>query len=161
MKYLTEKIQKPTSWNLLYADDFALISDSIYEIQERVICDPKMPIRTKGKVYKTVVTPILLCGSETWASKKVHKQKLHTTEMRMLRWAGGVALKDKVRNEHVSFKIVPITEKITESRRRWYGHVMCRPDDHIVKKCLSIATKRRGRGRPQITWMTNVRKDMQ
>ncbi|CAH2103819.1 unnamed protein product [Euphydryas editha] len=34
MKYLTEKIQKPTSWNLLYADDFALISDSIYEIQE-------------------------------------------------------------------------------------------------------------------------------
>ncbi|CAH2098469.1 unnamed protein product [Euphydryas editha] len=34
MNYLTEKIQKPTPWNLLYADDVALISDSIYEIQE-------------------------------------------------------------------------------------------------------------------------------
>ncbi|XP_061705481.1 uncharacterized protein LOC133516511 [Cydia pomonella] len=142
MNYLTEKIQKPTPWNLLYADDVALISDSIHGIQENldqwkeslesnglrisitkteymvcnfspnesslssvdvtidgkalprvntfkylgsvlaedgsitadithrttcgwnkwrtlttVLCDSKMPIRTKGKVYKTAVRP--------------------------------------------------------------------------------------------------------
>ncbi|CAG4946044.1 unnamed protein product [Parnassius apollo] len=121
-----------------------------------------MPIRTKGKVYKTVVRPVLLYGSETWASTKIHERKLHATEMRMLRWEGGVTLKDKVRNEHVrgSFKVTPITDKITESRLRWYGHVMRRPDDHVMKKCLSMATKRRGRGRPQATWLTNVREDM-
>ncbi|XP_061718271.1 uncharacterized protein LOC133525877 [Cydia pomonella] len=84
------------------------------------------------------------------------------TEMRMLRWSGGVTLGDKVRNEHIrgSFKVAPITHKISEARLRWYGHVMRRPDDHVVKKCLSIATKKRGSGRPQTTWMTNVRKDM-
>ncbi|CAG4930367.1 unnamed protein product [Parnassius apollo] len=59
-----------------------------------------MPIRTKGKVYKTAVRPVLLYGSETWASTKIHERKLHVTEMRMLRWAGGVTLKDIVRNEH-------------------------------------------------------------
>lgn len=32
MNYLTEKIQKPTPWNLLYADDVALISDSAQNI---------------------------------------------------------------------------------------------------------------------------------
>ncbi|KAM3955740.1 uncharacterized protein ACR2FA_010325 [Aphomia sociella] len=108
-----------------------------------------MPIRTKGKVYKTAVRPVLLYGSETWATTKTHEQKLHTTEMRMLRWAGGVTI-----------KVAPITEKISESRLRWYGHVIRRPDSHVVKKCLSIATQKRGRGRPQTTWMTCVQRDM-
>ncbi|KAM3955317.1 uncharacterized protein ACR2FA_010780 [Aphomia sociella] len=121
-----------------------------------------MPIRTKGKVYKTAVRPVLLYGSETWATTKTHEQKLHTTEMRMLRWAGGVTLKDKVRNEYVrgSFKVAPITEKISESRLRWYGHVIRRSNSHVVKKCLSIDTQKRGRGRPQTTWMTCVQRDM-
>lgn len=121
-----------------------------------------MPIKTKGKVYKTAVRPTLLYGSEVWATKKIHENKLHTTEMRMLRWAGGVTLKDKVRNEYMrgSFKVAPITDKILESRLRWYGHVMRRPKDYVVKKCLSIATKKRGRGRPQATWMTTVQRDL-
>nr|XP_034838060.1 uncharacterized protein LOC117994277 [Maniola hyperantus] len=34
MNYLTAKIQKPTPWNLLYADDVVLISDSARELQE-------------------------------------------------------------------------------------------------------------------------------
>ncbi|KAI5635280.1 hypothetical protein NE865_11972 [Phthorimaea operculella] len=129
-----------------------------------VLCDAKMPIRTKGKVYKTAVRPAMLYGSEVWASKKIHEQKIHTTEMRMLRWSGGVTvtLKDRVRNEHIrgSFKVAPITDKIKESRLRRYGHVFRRPQEHVVKKCLSIATKKRGRGRPQTSWLTNVQKEM-
>ncbi|KAM3964580.1 LOW QUALITY PROTEIN: uncharacterized protein ACR2FA_001549 [Aphomia sociella] len=117
-----------------------------------------MPIRTKGKVYKTAVRPVLLYGSETWVTTKTHEQKLHTTEMRMLRWAVGVTLKDKVGNEYVrgSFKVAPITEKISESSR-WYGHVIRISNSHVVKKCLSIATQKRGR---QTTWMTCVQRDM-
>ncbi|XP_052747170.1 uncharacterized protein LOC128199885 [Bicyclus anynana] len=82
--------------------------------------------------------------------------------MRMLRWSGGVTLKDKVRNEHIrgSFKVAEIAEKAKESRLRWYGHVMRRPDDHVVKKCLSMDTKKRGKGRPPTTWLTKVRKDL-
>ena len=247
MNFLTEGIQKSVPWNLLYADDVALISGSAHEIQESlehwqrslesnglrisrakteymvcnfnpndlstvnkelkldgetlsrvskfkylgsvisedgtitaeithrtssgwnkwreltgVLCDPKMPVRVKGRVYKTVIRPVLLYGSETWALKKTHEQKLHTTEMRMLRWSGGVTLKDRVRNQYIrgTFKVAPITDKIKESRLRWFGHVMRRPDDHVVKTCLSMATQRRGRGRPQVTWMTNVQRDM-
>ncbi|XP_039297784.1 uncharacterized protein LOC120354523 [Nilaparvata lugens] len=121
-----------------------------------------MPIRTKGRVYKTCIRPVLLYGGGTWASLKTHEQKLHTKEMRMLRWSGGVTLKDKIRNEHVrgSFKVAPIAEKLKESRLRWYGHVMRGPDDHVVKKFLSMAKQTRKRGRPKTTWMTNVQKDM-
>ncbi|XP_039297111.1 uncharacterized protein LOC120354275 [Nilaparvata lugens] len=121
-----------------------------------------MPIRTKGGVYKTCIRPVLLYGGKTWASLKTHEQKLHIMEMRMLRWSGGVTLKDKIRNEHVrgSFKVVPIAGKLKESRLRWYGHVMRGSDNDVVKKCLSMATQTRERGRPKTTWMTNVQKDM-
>lgn len=107
-----------------------------------------MPIKTKGKVYKTDVRLVLLYGSETWAIRKIQQQKLHTTEMRMLRWSGGVIL-----------KVAPIADILNESRLRWYGHVVRRPDDHVVK-CISITVHERGRGRPKTTWMTNVRRDM-
>lgn len=80
----------------------------------------------------------------------------------MLRWAGGVTLKDKVRNEHIrgSFQVAPITEKITETRLRWFEHVQRRHDGHIVKKCLFMTTQKRGKGRPRTTRMTNVQKEM-
>ncbi len=43
---------------------------------------------------------------------------------------------------------------------RWYGHVMRRDDDHIVRKTLDIQENRRGRGRPHPTWRATVKKDM-
>ncbi|XP_048006662.1 uncharacterized protein LOC125242006 [Leguminivora glycinivorella] len=121
-----------------------------------------MPVRTKGTVYKTAIRPAILYGTETWAAKNVHTQKLHTAEMRMLRWSSGVTLKDKVRNEYIrgSLKVAPITDKLAETRLRWYGHVMRRPEDFVVKKCLSIATSKRGSGRPPATWLTTVQRDM-
>lgn len=127
-----------------------------------VLCDKRMPIKTKGKVYKTAVRPALLYGSECWAPLKQHQQKIHTTEMKMLRWAGGVTMEDKVRNEFIrgTFKVRPINEKIKENRLRWYGHVMRREEDHIVKTALRLEESRAGRGRPHPTWLSTIQKDM-
>lgn len=36
----------------------------------------KISARIKGKMYKTVVRPVLLYGAETWALKKVQERKL-------------------------------------------------------------------------------------
>ncbi|XP_044745247.1 uncharacterized protein LOC123307102 [Coccinella septempunctata] len=80
--------------------------------------------------------------------------------MRMLRWAGGLHLEIGFKICPGSFKVAPLTEKLKESRLIWFGHVMRRPEDHVVKKCLSMATKKRGRGKSLNTWMTNVRRDM-
>jgi exonuclease III len=123
-----------------------------------VLCDPRMPIRTKGKVYKTAVRPALMYGAECWTVKETHVQKIHTTEMKMLRWSGGATRHDKIRNEYIrgSFKVAPIPEKLSESRLRWYGHVMRRPDDYVVKKALNIPERKRGRGRPPSTWWTSM-----
>ena len=35
-----------------------------------ILCDRRISLRVKGKVYKTVVRPAMMYGAETWAVKK-------------------------------------------------------------------------------------------
>ncbi|XP_063893987.1 uncharacterized protein LOC135117775 [Helicoverpa armigera] len=49
------------------------------------ICDPPMPLKLKGKIYKSVIRPVVLYGSECWALKKKDEKRVHVAEMRMLR----------------------------------------------------------------------------
>ena len=62
-----------------------------------VMCDRKMPVELKDKVFKTIIRPAIMAyGSECWAVKKNDESKLNSAEsklnsaeMRMLRWARG------------------------------------------------------------------------
>ena len=65
-------------------------------------------------------------GSECWAVKKNDTQKLHTTEMRMLRWARGKTKKDRIKNEDIwrEANVEPMTMFLRKKRLRWYGHVL-------------------------------------
>lgn len=85
-----------------------------------VMCDRKIPLSLKGHLYKTAIRPVIMYGSECWATNKQHMNKLHSTEMRMLRWSAGTTLLDKIRNEYIrgSFKVAPIMDKIKERRLR-------------------------------------------
>ena len=40
-----------------------------------VLCDRQISFRLKDKIYKTVVSPAMLYGAETWALKKVQRVK--------------------------------------------------------------------------------------
>jgi len=49
-----------------------------------VLCDKRMPVRLKGKVYHMVVRPAVLYGAKCWPIKKTQVQKLMVVEMRMI-----------------------------------------------------------------------------
>ena len=61
-----------------------------------VLCDRKMNVQIKRKVYSTVVRPALMHGAETWALNKAQDNKLEVAEMRMLRWMCGVTKLDNI-----------------------------------------------------------------
>jgi hypothetical protein len=61
----------------------------------QVICDKKIPLFLKTKLYKTMIRPVMLYGAETWALHKREEKKLERTEMRMLRWIKGASLREK------------------------------------------------------------------
>ena len=60
-----------------------------------VLCDKRMRMKLKWKVYRTVVRPAMLYGAETWATTKRQESRIEVNEMRMLRWMCGVTRKTK------------------------------------------------------------------
>ena len=66
-----------------------------------VMCDRKMPVELKDKVFKAIIRPAMTYGSECWAVKKKDENKLNSAEMRMLRWTRGKTRLDHIRNEDV------------------------------------------------------------
>ena len=80
----------------------------------------------------------MLHGAETCATMKRHEQRIYVNEMRMLRWMSRVTRKDKIRNEHIrgTTRATQASIEITERRLNWYGHVMRRDEEHILRKVL-------------------------
>ena len=62
------------------------------------MCDRRMNVKIKGKMYRTVLRPALMYGAETRTLRKAQEKKLEDAEMRMLRWMCGVTKLDKIRN---------------------------------------------------------------
>ncbi|KAK6756184.1 hypothetical protein RB195_014527 [Necator americanus] len=85
-----------------------------------VLCDKKVPVRLKSKIYRTVVRLVALYGCECWSTTKALERVLNVMEMRMLEWTIGVTLKEKVSNDTVRsiLGVAPITEKMKEARLR-------------------------------------------
>ena len=124
-----------------------------------VLCDRRMPVKLKGKVYKTVVRPAMLYGAETWATTR----GLEVNEMRMLRWMCGVTRRDKIRNEHIrgTTRVVQASKKITEKRLKWYVHVRRMKEEHIVRRMLDVDIPgKRRRGWPNLRWKDACKRDM-
>ncbi|KAH1225912.1 Cleavage and polyadenylation specificity factor subunit 2 [Glycine max] len=130
-----------------------------------VLCDAKVPIKLKGKFYRTAVRPAILYGTECWAVKSQHENKVGVAEMRMLRWMCGKTRQDKIRNEAIRERVgvAPIVEKMVENRLRWFGHVERRPVDSVVSRVDQMERRQtiRGRGRPKKTIREVIKKDLE
>ena len=63
-----------------------------------ILCDRRISLRGKGKVYNTGVRPTMKYGAETWAVMKAQEKKLNVAEMKMLRWMSGVTKLDRIGN---------------------------------------------------------------
>jgi len=118
-----------------------------------VLRDKRVSLGLKRKVYRIVVRPAVLYGSECWPLKKTQIQRLTVAEMRMIRWMCGYSRLDRIRNGVIRdlVKVAPIGDKLRETRLQWFGHVKRRSVDAPVSRCerINIPEGRRGRGRPK------------
>ena len=142
------------------ADILRNVNDSI---RTGTLPAPYRNCRSQTKQLLAVIRPAMLYGAETWATTKRQEKRIEVTEMRMLRWMCGVTLKYKIRNEHIrgTTRVAQASKKITERRLNWYGHVMRRDGEHILRKVLraDIPGKRK-RGRPKTRWKDACQRDL-
>ena len=70
------------------------------------MCDKRIPLKLKGRVYRIVVRPTLLYVIECWPTKRSYLQRMKAVEMRMICWICGHIRLDKIRNEVITGKII-------------------------------------------------------
>ncbi|KHJ40485.1 hypothetical protein D918_09447 [Trichuris suis] len=100
-----------------------------------VLCVKKLPRKLKSKVYRTVIRPAVLYGSECWAITKKDEQRLSVMETTMPRRTIGISRLEHTPNETIrlSMGLAPIVDKVREKRLRWFGHVLRHEDNHPAK----------------------------
>jgi len=54
-----------------------------------VLCDKKVPLKFKGKLYRTTIRPAMFYGTKYWTVKNQHENQVNVAEMRMLCWMSG------------------------------------------------------------------------
>ena len=101
-----------------------------------ILYDRKLSANVKGKIYKSVDKPAMLYEMETVAVTERQVGKMEVAELKMVRWALGLTIKDKIRNEYVrgNAKIAKLGDKLRNARLRWYGDVKRREEDYMGKK---------------------------
>ena len=112
----------------------------------------------RAAVSRTIVRPVLIYGSETWALKKAEQNLIERTEMRMLRW-----MIEKIRTEEIRARVdvANTSEKMIEVRLRWLGHVERKTEEDVVMRTWKMEVGgHRKIGRPKLRWSDVIRKDM-
>ena len=71
-----------------------------------MLCDRRMPVKLKGKVYKTVVRPAMMHGMEATPIKMVNEKR-----MKMLRWMSGVTRRDRITRIRGTVKMAGLQRK--------------------------------------------------
>jgi hypothetical protein len=128
-----------------------------------VMNDRRASLKVKGKVYKSIIRPALLYGSESWPITEIQMDRLMVVELKMLRWACGLTLNDRVRNEAIRAmtKCAMLNGKIRERRLRWFGHVKRRDKDHVCMRMMRYTIKgKRPVGRPKLRWSEMLKDDI-
>ena len=128
-----------------------------------VICDKKVPVKLKHKIYKTVIRPTMTYGAECWTMKKKDEMMMNNTEMRMLRWIQGVSLREHTRNEEIreAATVQPIATHLMQKRLRWYGHVRRSDECHTTRTVLDMVVEGvRPRGSQKLRYMDTIRRDI-
>jgi hypothetical protein len=76
-------------------------------------------------VYKTIYSPFLIYGCESWARTKSLESRLQSNEMRYLRSVVGDTRRDRMRNStiRIGLNVEPLVARIKCFQLRWFGHV--------------------------------------
>ena len=125
--------------------------------------DKALSRTTKLQLYRTLIRPVLLYGSETWVISQADETSLRVFERKILRKIFG-PVKDngeyRRRMNHELYELYPdidVVKVIKISRLRWLGHVSRMAETDPARKIFEdVLEGSRKRGRPKLRWKDQV-----
>ena len=130
---------------------------------EKVWNENGMSLRTKLKLFNSIVLSVLLYGCESWKGLREIEERVRRFESGCLRKILKIRWFDMVSEEELRRRTgqQTITEKLKISRWRWYGHVLRMSEQRIPKQAVQWRPAGRRRvGRPKDTWHRTIQRDM-
>lgn len=134
----------------------------------RILASKSLSHKTKIRLYKAIICPVLLYGSETWKLNKKEEKQLIVFENRVLRKIYGPTCEQgewrRKHNREIRdlYNRPDIISEIKCRRIRWAGHLLRREEEFRLKKVMkSNPEGSRPRGRPKRRWWNQVRADME
>jgi hypothetical protein len=124
-------------------------------------------IKTKCKLYNTLIRPVLLYGCETWAINRYNEEKIAIFERKVLRKIYGPTCDNgrcRIRYNNELYKLFgepDIIRDIKARRVKWLGHLF-RTNEYHPCRMLTFATLYGTRrvGRPPIRWLESIEEDL-
>ena len=127
-----------------------------------VLSSCHLSFKTRGRVYSSCVRSAMLHASETWPLTKPNLQRLQRNDRAMIRQVCNVRPQDIVTTRSnellVRLDIEDLDLILKERRLQWYGHV--EHSNGAVKTAFDVQVDRkRGPGRPKMTWKQLAEQD--
>ena len=126
-----------------------------------------LTIKTKLTIYKTLIRPTALYGSESWPLTKNDENLLRAFERKVLRTILGAKLDNGRWRRRYNFELDQAFEEpnivttVRVNRLRWAGHLARMDPNRAPAKLFSIDPEgRRGVGRPKTRWIDCVNADL-
>jgi hypothetical protein len=163
-KYLGSMI---TSKNEIKEEIKARITavNSCYYALKHIFKSRAVSKAVKTKIYKTLVKPIVMYGSEAWPLTEADMIRLNTWERKILRCIHGPVVENeywRIGTNHELQILYKDTDIVADIRRRslqWLGHMIRMDDSRLRKRELDGKPGgRRTIGSPRLRWLEDVEK---
>ena len=139
-------------------------SQAFGKLENRLWKSHDISLPTKIKVYRAVIIPSLMYGSEAWTPYRHQIQTLDAFHMRKLRSICNISWKDKITNHEVLSRcqISGIEAFLLKSQLRWTGHTIRMEDNRLPKILLygQLANATRPEGRPLLRYKDKIKSNL-
>ena len=162
--YLGSKVNYNASLDDVIINRIAKATTAFGKLRHRLWNERGIKLDTKIQVYKAVVLPTLLYGSEFWTPYRTHTNQLDTFHKGCLRTICGYTPEDKISNVDLFTKcIIGSTETfLMQSQLRWAGHVIRMSDDRIPNVLMysQLDSGKRDVGRPWLRYKDKLKSNL-
>lgn len=166
-KYLGIMISK-TGSNQDEITEKILAANRAFHANKHLLKNKILTKKTKMKIYKTTIRPIILYSAETMTITKKEEEDLKIMERKILRTIlGPVKVGDNEYRSRMNHELRQelgeddIAKKIKTQRIQWLGHVWRAGPKAMIRSVVEWSPGgRRRRGRPHTKWLSEVENDL-
>jgi hypothetical protein len=129
-------------------------NNAYFQMDNIIFGKRELEMKTKTRIYQSVIAPVLLYGSESWPTQEKHVSRITATEMRCERKIVGKTKRDRVRSERIREQVgqESVRSVLEERQLKCFGHVYRMERERTKAVYGGSGSGKKQRGRQTITF---------